>query len=253
MLFIFNKSHLDSPQTLEEKLFAVRTTLRSHEMFKESHVHVLNVQEAGNSIQSEVASEALERLVVEIMRVIESKMSIMIFQFARSLFHLLHTHYLLLSKVVAHKMQKPALHDRSFGRSSLFQSRTPPIQTGDSVQQKITAINVSIEELLQEADRKIARYQVEMAENYQSILDELDPKLLILAREIPTNVSFEANESSWFQTMLDNLQSKHLSPFEEELYKSLIDRFTKEYSRVRNSLISDPGLNGMRIRNLQIG
>ena len=237
VFFIFNRSRADSPPTIEEKLGAARQQLATYDVFKEAPIYLFNVKEASAFLQNPEANQeepfaeqsVLNQLLDEIFQTVEAKMSSMIFHFARSLYHFLHTYYLLMSKVVAQKMRGGDPPLRKTSRPSLL--RTITGIDDDPIVTQMKEINQEIDTLLGEADKMIAQYKQDLVALFLRVVEDQEPKLLIEARQMTTKVPFNKDEKTWLQRIMGRLGTP-MSPFEEEICRALLDRFLAEYSRV---------------------
>jgi len=171
--------------------------------------------------------EKLDDLLSSVLNVIQLKIRGMIFHFARSYFLLLHTHFLLLSKVISHKMKLtiPQKKTSSFHSSFLFKN-----EAASDIEQKMEDLSKQINNLLVKADQKIEHYRKEFVKFYLNLIKDMELELQTIARKHKTKIPYEDNDKSWIKNVLDNLTSKKMSPFESELYRVIITHFASRFS-----------------------
>uniref|UniRef100_A0A6U1X0T1 VPS9 domain-containing protein n=1 Tax=Vannella robusta TaxID=1487602 RepID=A0A6U1X0T1_9EUKA len=85
--------------------------------------------------------------------------------------------------------------------------------------------------MLSKADQKIESYKADLTVLYRRIVSELEPELHIIARKHKTRIEYEENGKSWIRNVIDNLKSNEASPFEEELYNTIMSHFASTFSR----------------------
>ena len=78
----------------------------------------------------------------------------------------------------------------------------------------------------------MAMYSDDLVVFYNRFLEKLEPHLKILANELETKQPYKSNDNSWIKNLVSTLRSKGPTPFEEEIYRALIDRFVTSFARV---------------------
>lgn len=233
VLFIFNLNEKDSKDILQEKISSINSMLKNSKEFSTSQLYVLDLlkelqyvkQYTENPIHDKENHPALYQLLSQLQNVVIAKMKGMAFLHARSFYNLLHTNFLLLSKIISHKM-------RTASGRTLKQSLVRIVRGKTEVEQKIADLNFQIHNLIKEADKDMAMYSDDLVVFYNRFLEKLEPHLKILANELETKQPYKSNDNSWIKNLVSTLRSKGPTPFEEEIYRALIDRFVTSFARV---------------------
>lgn len=245
VVFIFNKRDADTKDILEQRISKLKSILARSGELSNSKIFVLNLFNAVNFVTSsssdvlEAKNEAkfddlkqLENFLSTVMEYISVKMKGMIFQFAHPFYQLLHSYYILLCKIISHKMKyakpKNIFKNENPGMISRYFRPTEE----DEVSVRLKALSADIDRLLTDGEAQIKKYKHELRELYLDVLKDVDVELQAIAKEYKTIKPYEENGNSWFRNVIESLQTQDPTPFEEEINSAIINHFHTRFSLV---------------------
>lgn len=244
VMFVFNRKATDSEESVTERLLDIRSRINSVEVFKKSTVYEIDTAMGvaggmAGRIDSVKAKDVfllpeeerrpmlgLRDFLFDLNGTISKRSRGMIFNFARSFYQLMHTQYLVISRIISAKMKTDQ------ARSLLsFKKKTEAQKQEVESLKKMKKLRVDIRSLIKEADAHIALYKSQFADVFLRVLTRLEPTLLMVARDVKVDVAYEQTDDSWIKNVINVLYNKAPTQFEEHVYKELIATFVRSYGK----------------------